>query len=161
MTSRTKKYTDGKFSNRVNPKDGFAMLECKDARAKRVVQFLVLILYSKRPTWLTIIIENTIFGALSVEKKLDWAVVIKDVVQRLLYVVEKLKPPLICPYVFYLYEFADTMKLDKRKAYQIGEAIAKHNVDPDPKLKLTKANESKHESLISKEIKALAKTSKD
>ena len=34
MASRTNKYTDGKFSNQINPKDGFAILECKDIRAK-------------------------------------------------------------------------------------------------------------------------------
>ena len=33
MTSHSEKFIDGKFSNRINPKDGFAVAECKDVRA--------------------------------------------------------------------------------------------------------------------------------
>ena len=59
------------FSGHVNPKDGYVVVDCKDPRAKRVLEFLVPLLYSKKPTRVTITVENTIFGALSGERPVD------------------------------------------------------------------------------------------
>ena len=36
MASRTDRFIDGMFSGRVNPKDGYAVADCKDPRVKRV-----------------------------------------------------------------------------------------------------------------------------
>ena len=47
MASRIDCFIDGKFSARVNPKDGYAVSECKEARARRVLEFLVPLLYRK------------------------------------------------------------------------------------------------------------------
>ena len=80
----------------MNPKDGFAVLECKDVRTRRVLEFLIPFLYSEKPTQVTITIGNTIFGALSGEKKIDLALVIRNVVQRLFFGVEKSKFTPIC-----------------------------------------------------------------
>ena len=59
------KFVDGKFKNPVSPKDGYVVPDCKDMRAKLVLEFLVPILYPEKPTRVTITITNTIFGALS------------------------------------------------------------------------------------------------
>ena len=71
MALRTDKFIEGKFSAWVNPKDGFAVLECKKARARRVVEFLVPLLYPEKPTKVTKMVGNTIFGALSGERLVD------------------------------------------------------------------------------------------
>ena len=71
MVSRTTGFIDGKFSARVNPKDGFAVADCKEARARRILEFLVPLLYLEKPTRVTITVENTIFGALSGERPVD------------------------------------------------------------------------------------------
>ena len=44
------KFAHGKFSIPVNPKDGYAVANCEDPRKKRVLEFIVLILYQKKPT---------------------------------------------------------------------------------------------------------------
>ena len=64
METPTKKYVDGKFKNPVCSKDGYFVLDCKDVRDRQVLEFLVPILYLKKPTRVTIMIGNTIFGAL-------------------------------------------------------------------------------------------------
>ena len=46
----------------VNPKDGFAIVDCKDLRAKKVLEFLNPILYPEKPTRITVMVGNTIFG---------------------------------------------------------------------------------------------------
>ena len=65
MASRTDRFIDGMFSGCVNPKDGYAVVNCKYPRVKRVLEFLVPLLYSEKPTRVTIIVGNTIFEALS------------------------------------------------------------------------------------------------
>ena len=138
MASQLEKYYNDKFSNLVNPKDGFAVAECMDARARRVLEFLISIfMYLKKPTLVTIIVGYIIFGALSKEKKVDWALVIRDVVKRLLARVAKSKPIPIYPYIFHLYHYVEMMKPEDMKVYKIGEAILKHNVNLNPELEPT------------------------
>ena len=71
MASRTDRFIDGMFSGRVNPKDGYAVVDCKDPRARKVLEFLVSIMYPEKPTRVTITVGNTIFGALSGERQVD------------------------------------------------------------------------------------------
>ena len=47
MASRTDRFIDGKFSGRVNPKDGYAVVDCKEPRARKVLEFLVPLLYHR------------------------------------------------------------------------------------------------------------------
>ena len=131
MASRTDWYIDGMFSGRVNPKDGYAVADCKDPRVKRVLEFLVPLLYPEKPTRVTIMVGNTIFGALSGERPVDWGVVVKDLVQRLLSRMGKSKATPICPYIFHLYHSHELLLLAEKKEYRIQEALVKHNVESD------------------------------
>ena len=80
MASRTDRFIDGKFFGWVNHKDGHAVVDCKEPRAKRVLEFLVPLLCPEKPTRVTITVGNTIFGALSGERPVDWGIVVKDLV---------------------------------------------------------------------------------
>ena len=71
FASRTDKFKGGKFRNAANSKDGFAIADCEDSRAKRVLEFLIPILYPEKPTRKTVTVGNTIFGALLGERKVD------------------------------------------------------------------------------------------
>ena len=130
MASRTDRFIDGMFSGKVNPKDGYAVADCRDPRVRRLLEFLVPLLYPEKPTRVTITVGNTIFGALSGERPVDWGVVVKDVVQRLLSGMEKSKATSICPYIFHLYH-AHELLLTNEKEYRIQEALVKHNVESD------------------------------
>ena len=85
FASRTDKFIGGKFRNAANPKDGFAIADCKDSRAKRVLEFLIPILYPEKPTRMTVTVGvgNTIFGALLGERKVDWGILLQAVVTKL------------------------------------------------------------------------------
>ena len=119
MASRTDRFIDGMFSGRVNPKDGYAVVDCKDPRVKRVLEFLVPLLYPEKPTRVTITVGNTIFGALSGERPVDWGIVVKDLVQRLLSRMGKSKATPIYPYVFHLYHSHELLLLAEKKEYRI------------------------------------------
>ena len=76
FVSQIDKFIGKKFQNAANPKDGFAIADCEDSKAKRVLEFLILILYLEKPTWVMVTIGNTIFGALLGERKVDWGIVL-------------------------------------------------------------------------------------
>ena len=69
---RTKTWIDGKFKTSINPKDGHAVSDCIDPRKRRVLEFVVPILYSKKLGRVTKEIGNMIFGVLSGEYKVSW-----------------------------------------------------------------------------------------
>ena len=72
MVGRTDKLVDGKFRTSINPKDGHVVAECVDPRKKRVLEFIMPILYPEIPSRVTLTLGNTIFGALSVIRKVNW-----------------------------------------------------------------------------------------
>ena len=68
---RINKYIKDKFSNLVNPKDGYLVGDFVDAWMHMILEFLVPIVYPEKPTRVTITVENTIFGALEGERLVD------------------------------------------------------------------------------------------
>ena len=166
MASQTDQFIEGKFSGQVNPKDGYAVVDCKEPRARNVLEFLVSLLYPEKPTRVTITVGNTIFGALSGERLVDWGVVVKDLVQRLLSGMGRSKATPICPYVFHLYHSHELLLSAEKKEYRIKEALLKHNVksegEEDPKSPEDPGEEeslddSECESLTSGEIREIQK----
>ena len=157
MAFRIDRFIDGMFSGRVNPKDGYAVVDCKEPRARKVLEFLVPILYPEKPTRVTITVGKTIFGALSWERPIDWGIVVKDLVQRLLSEMGKSKATLICPYVFHLYHSHELLLLAEKKEYRIKEALLKHNVESEGEEDLENpANSDEEDSSDDSECKSLS-----
>ena len=50
MANRTDLYIDGKFRTEADPKDGFPVRDCRDARERRLLEFLVPIVHPDKPT---------------------------------------------------------------------------------------------------------------
>ena len=71
MAARTNKLVDDKFSTSINPKDGHTISDCIDPRERRVLEFVLPILYPKKPSPVTLMVGNTIFGALSGFRKVN------------------------------------------------------------------------------------------
>ena len=80
LANRTDLYIEGKFRNEADPKDGFPVRDCKNPRERKLLEFLVPIVHSDKPTWVTRTIGNTIFGALSGERPVDWGRVFSELV---------------------------------------------------------------------------------
>ena len=155
MATRAERYAEGKFANPPHPKDGYSLLECTDSRAKRVLEFLVPILYPKKPARVTVTVGNTIFGAYTKEREVDWALVIRDVVRRLLTGVGKSKPTPICPFLLHLYIAHDVVQAEDKRIYMVGESFMWHKVDPNEEEESSGSENSEQESLTSKEIREL------
>ena len=76
MATRGEKFVKDKFLNPPHPKDGYVLSNCKDPRAKRVLEFLISILYLEKPARIMVTIENTIFGVLIGVMEIEWTLVI-------------------------------------------------------------------------------------
>ena len=132
FASRTDKFIGGKFRNAANLKDRFAIADCEDSRAKRVLEFLIPILYPEKPTRVTMTVGNTIFGALLGERKVDWGILLQVVVAKLVDGVRKFKATPIGPYLFHLYVGQELLNGEEMVAYKIGRNLLKYDCTPNP-----------------------------
>ena len=92
LANRTDLYIEDKFRNDADPKDGFLVRDCRDSRERRLLEFLVPIVHPDKPTRVTCTIGNTIFGALSGDRLVDWGKVFSELVQWLVGAAGKAKP---------------------------------------------------------------------
>ena len=152
MATRGEKYVEGKFTHPPHPKDGYALSDCKDLRAKRVLEFLIPIFYPEKPVRITVTIGNTIFGAYTGEREVDWALVIRNTVKRLLAGIEKSKPTPICPYVLHLFYAHHMTPPEDKKTYMVEESMMKHNIESDEEEQLVGMEDLERKSLNSEEI---------
>ena len=99
---RTDTWINGKFNSSINPKDRYTMSDCVDLRKRRVLEFVIPILYPEKWGRVTKEIVNTIFGAAR-EYKVSWRQMIQEVVGHLVSNLEKEKASPISPYLFHFY----------------------------------------------------------
>ena len=71
LANQTDLYTEGKFRNDADPKDGFSVRDCRNPRERKLLEFLVPIVHPDKPARVTRTIGNTIFGALSGDRPID------------------------------------------------------------------------------------------
>ena len=108
-----------------------------------------------KPTRVMVTVGNTIFGAYTGEREVDWMLVIRDTVRRLLTGIGKSKPTPICPYLLHLYIIHDVVQAKDKKVYMVGESFIRHEVDLDEKEEAASLEDSDQESLSSREIQEL------
>jgi len=118
MAGRKEDYYRGKFRGVVNPKDGYAVEDCIDARHRRLLAFLIPILYPDKPTRVTITLGNLIFGALTGKRRVDWGRIIFDLVAQLASRVGKSRATPISPYLFHLYHANELLSVTEQKTWE-------------------------------------------
>ena len=132
FASRTNKFIGGKFRHAANPKIGFVIADYEDSRVKRVLEFLISILYPKKPTQITVTVGNISFGALLGERKVDWGIILQSVIAKLVVGAWKLKATPIGPYMFHLYMGQEVLSAEEMVAYDIGLDLLKYDCTPEP-----------------------------
>ena len=129
--SRTNKYVDGKFSTPINPKDGHAVIDCIDPRERKVLEFIIPILYLEKPNRIIVTMDNTIFGALSGVRKFSWGLIFQEVVDKLVSGLEKGKPSPISPYLFHLYHRFECLRRDEMDMLESAKYCLEYGVGPE------------------------------
>ena len=97
-----------------------------------MLEFLIPILYLEKPTRVTVMVGNTVFGALLGERKVDWGIVLQVVVAKLVEGARKLKATPIGPYLFHLYMGQEVLNGEEMMAYNISLDLLKYNCTPEP-----------------------------
>src|SRR5665811_2337856 len=110
---RTDTWVDGKFQSPINSKDGHSVEDCIDPRERRVLEFIVPILYPEKLGRVMKEIGNTIFGSLAGEYKVSRGQVIGEVVDKLVSILVKRKPTLVSPYLFHLYSKFECLRKEE------------------------------------------------
>jgi hypothetical protein len=114
------------FKDLPSPKDGYSIDDCKDPWHKRLLAFLVPIVYSEKPNRITVTWGNTIFGALNGGRKVNWARIITTLVVQLAARVGKSRATPICPFFYHLYERKELLRPEEEKAWKIQEGMLKY-----------------------------------
>jgi hypothetical protein len=73
LAGRKDEYVKDCFKELPNPKDGYDIKDCTDPRHRRMLAFLVPIIYPDKPNRITVTLGYTIFGALIGGRKVNWA----------------------------------------------------------------------------------------
>ena len=71
VAGKMDRWINGKFRSPINSKDGHAVDDCVNPREHRILEFVVPIIYPKKPKQVTKVVGNTIFGSLSREYKVN------------------------------------------------------------------------------------------
>ena len=146
------KFIDGKFSTSINPKDGRAIVDCIDPRERRVLEFIVLILYSEKPTQIIVTVANTIFGALFGVRKVSWGLMMQEVVGKLVSELEKEKPFPMSSYLFHLYHRFECLRREESKMLETAKYMLEFGVGPKVETQPDTVDlDSDRESIISAE----------
>jgi hypothetical protein len=126
LAGRKDEYVKECFKDLPSPKDGYSIDDCKDPRHRRLLAFLVPIVYPEKPNRITITWGNTIFGALNRGWKVNWARVITTLVVQLAARVGKSRATPICPFLYHLYERKELLRPEEEKAWKILERMLKY-----------------------------------
>ena len=131
LANWTDLYIEGKFRNDADPKDGFPVKDCMDPRERRLLEFIVPIVHPDKPTRVTRTIGNTIFGALSGDRPVDWGKVFCELVQRLVGGAGKAKPTPICPFMYHLYECKGLLTEEEGTDYTTAKELNRYKIPPE------------------------------
>ena len=131
LANRTDLYIEGKFRNEADPKDGFPVRACENPRERKLLEFLVPIVHPDKPTRVTCTIGNTIFGALSGERPVDWGKVFSELVQRLVGGAGKSKPTPICPFLYHLYKCKGLLIEEEETDYTTAKELNWYRISPE------------------------------
>jgi hypothetical protein len=126
LAGRKDEYVKECFKDLPSPKDGYSIDDCKNPRHKRLLAFLVPIVYPEKPNRITVTWGNTIFGALNGGRKVNWARVITTLVVQLAARVGKSRATPICPFLYHLYERKELLRPKEEKAWKIQEGMLKY-----------------------------------
>ena len=128
---RTETWIDGKFKTNINPKDGHLVSDCINPREKRVLEFIILILYPEKLGRVTKEIGNTVFGALKGEYLVSWGMVIHEVVDKLVSVLGKKKPTPVSPYLFHFYSKNECLRKEEMQQIEVARECLALEVAPE------------------------------
>jgi hypothetical protein len=129
-----------KFRGEVDPKEGLHPSNCRNGRERRMLEFLMPILNPEKPKRISLTMANTLFGAMSGVRLVNWGLLIHEVVGRAIPHIGR-KPSYISPFLLRLYRRYDCITVDEEDlltiaaeevAYKVRPVVADSSTSSDP-----------------------------
>ena len=117
----------GKFRGELDPKEGLHPANCRNARERRVLEFLLPILYPEKPKWISLTMANMLFGALSGVRPVNWGLLIHEVVGRAIPNIGR-KPSYLSPFILHLYKHYECIKPEEEDKLNIAADMVTYKV---------------------------------
>ena len=127
LARRKDKFAAERFHSGLDGKEGYVINNCKSTRDRRLLEFMIPLLYPEKPTRITVTAGNTIFGALST-RKVNWGGVFQGVVAKLVETLGWNKSSPISPYLFHLYHSRELLNHEELLVYNLGQARFHYNL---------------------------------
>jgi hypothetical protein len=130
----------GKFKGGVDPKEGLHPTNCRNARERKVLEFLMPILNPEKPKRISLTMANTLFGAMSGVRPVNWGLLIHEVVARAIPNIGR-KPSYLSPFLLHLYRRYECITADEEDllaiaadeiAYKVREVAPDSSTSSDP-----------------------------
>jgi hypothetical protein len=120
----------GKFRGDHYPKDGFHPRNCRNLRERRVIEFILPILSPEKPKRLSITMANTLFGAMSGVRPVNWGRLIREYVEKNIPHIGR-KPSFLSPYILRLYQHYGCINEAEEDALTIAEDGVAYKLGPE------------------------------
>ena len=117
---RRDSYYIGKFRTDPDPKDGFHPGNCRNPRERRVIEFILPILSLEKPKRLSVTMANTLFGAMSGARPVNWGRLIQEYVEKSIPHIGW-KPSFLSPYILHLYQHHGCINEEEEDMLTIAE----------------------------------------
>ena len=130
----------GKFRGDVDPKEGLHPSNYRNPRERRVLEFLMPIFYREKPKRISLTMANTMFGALSGVRPVNWGLLIHEIDGRALPSIGK-KPSYLSPFILHMYKHYDCISAEEedmltivaeKVAYKVRSNVAESNTSNEP-----------------------------
>jgi len=130
----------GRFKGEVDPKEGLHPSNCRNARERRVLEFLMPILNPEKPKRISLTMANTLFGAMSGVRPVNWGLLIHEVVARAIPNIGR-KPSYLSPFLLHLYRRYECITADEEDslaiaaeevAYKVKQVAPDSSTSSDP-----------------------------
>ena len=128
--SRRDTFHAGKFRGDNDPKEGFHLGNCRSKSEQRVLEFLLPILNLEKPKWISLTMTNTLFGAMSGSRPVNWGLLIHEIVTKVLPNIGK-KPSFLSPFIFHLYQHYELLVPDKEDILTIAADEVSYKLHPE------------------------------
>jgi hypothetical protein len=139
--NRKDKFYVGKFRGDHNPKDGFHPGNCRNHKKQRVIEFILPILSPEKPKQLNITMANTMFGAMSGVRPVNWGRLILEYVEKYIPHIGR-KPSFLSPYILHLYQHYRCINKAEEDALTIAEDEVAYKLGPEVELTESGSEES-------------------
>src|SRR6202011_3758672 len=113
-----------------DPKDGFHPGNCRNLRERRVLEFLLPILNPNKPKRISLTMANTLFGAMSGVRPVNWGLIIHRVVGRALPHIGR-KPSFLSPFILHLYQHFDRITAEEEDMLTIAADEVTYKLHPE------------------------------